>query len=96
MLSTQESEYCKNVKPESYQITTGILDAVILKIQNNEAPGIDGIIGFWYKSLRSCRNELTLVFNGLLDIPDWLTTVLTRLLPKNNETENLKNYRPIA
>ena len=79
-------------------MATNLLDAVILKIQNNEAPGIDEIIGFWYKSLYPCSNELLLVFdkafNGLLDIPDWLTTVLTRLLPKNGDTENLNIYRP--
>ena len=34
-------------------------------------------------------------FNGLLDIPDWLT-VLTCLLRENNDTENLKNYRSMA
>ena len=39
-------------------MTTELLDVVILKIQNNEALGIDGIIGFWYKSIHSCRNEL--------------------------------------
>ena len=77
-------------------MTTNLLDALILKIQNNEAPGIDAVIEFWYKSLHSSRNEVVLVFNktfnGLLDIPDRLTTMLTRLQPKNNDTENLKNY----
>ena len=48
-LRTLESEYCKNIKPKSYQITTTVLDAVISKIQNNKAPGIDRITGFWYK-----------------------------------------------
>ena len=99
-LSTLESEYCKNIKPKLYQITTTVLDGVIPKIENNKAPGIDGIIRFWYKSLCSYRNTLALLidkaFNGLLDIPDWLTRSLTRLAPKNNDTENPKNYRPIA
>ena len=45
-LSTLESVYCKNIKPKSYQITTTVLDAVISKIQNNKAPGIDQITGF--------------------------------------------------
>ena len=38
------------------------------------------------------RNELALLFNqdfnGLLDIPVWLTRELTRLLPKKDDTEN--------
>ena len=95
-LRTLESEYCKNIKPKSYQITTTVLDAVISKIQNNKAPGIDRITGFWYKSLHSYRHELVLLFNkafsGLIDIPEWLARALTRLLPKNDETENPKNY----
>ena len=99
-LSTLESEYCKNIKTKSYQITTTVLDAVISKIQNNKAPGIDRITGFWYKSLHSYRHELALLFNkafsGLIDTPEWLARALTRLLPKNDETENPKNYRPIA
>ena len=73
-LSTLESDYCKNIKPRLYQITPTVLDAVISKIQNNKAPGIDRITGFWYKSLHSYRHELTLLFNkafnGLIDTPE--------------------------
>ena len=73
---------------------------MISKIQNNKAPGTDRITGFWYKSLHSYRHELGLLFNktfsGLIDIPEWLARALTRLLPKNDETKNPKNYRLIA
>ena len=73
---------------------------MISKIQNNKAPRIDRITGFWYKSLHSYRHELALLFNKalneLIDTPEWLARALTRLLPKNDETENPKNYRPIA
>ena len=70
-----ESEYCKNIKPKLYQITTTVLDGVISKIQNNKAPGIDRIDGIdWYKSLHSYRHELALLFNkafsGLIHIPE--------------------------
>ena len=96
-LRTLESEYCKNIKPKLYQMTTTVLDAVISKIQNNKAPGIDRITGFWYKSLHSYRHELALLFNkafsGLIHIPEWLARALTSLVPKNDETENPKNYR---
>ena len=99
-LSTLESEYCKNIKPKSCQITNTVLDAVISKIQNNKATGIDRITGFWYKPLHSYRHELALlfnkVFNGLIDTPEWLARELTRLLAKNDETEIPKNDRPIA
>ena len=58
-----ESEYCKNIKLKLYQIATIVLDAVVSKIQNNKAPGIDRITGFWNKSLRSYCHELSLLFN---------------------------------
>ena len=45
-LSALESEHCKNIKSESYQIATTILDVMVSKIQNNKAPGIDRIARF--------------------------------------------------
>ena len=98
-LRTLESEYCKNIKPKSYQITTSVLDAMISKIQNNKAPGIERITRFWQKSLHSYCHGLVLfnkAFSGLIDIPGWLARVLTRFLPKNDETDNPKTYQPIA
>ena len=71
-----------------------------ISLYSPKGPGIDGIIVFWYKSLHLYRKELALLFNkafnGLLDNPDWLTRALTRLLLKNNDTENPKNYQSIA
>ena len=73
-----------------------VLDAVTSKVQNNKAPGIYRITGFWYKSLHSYCHELVILFNkafrGLIDIPEWLARALTRPLPKNDETENAENY----
>ena len=87
-LSSLESEYCKNIKPKLYQIVTTILDAVISKIQNNKASGID-----WYKSLHSFCHELAPIFDkafsGLIDTPEWLARALTRL-PKNDENKKQK------
>ena len=36
------------------------------------------------------------VVTGDLDIPQWMITSKTILLPKNTETDKPKNYRPIA
>ena len=99
-LSTLENYYCKNNKPKSCQITPTVLDAVISKIQNNKAPGIDRMTGFWYKSLHSYRLELALLFNkafnGLIDTPECLVRALTPLLPKNDETENPKEVKEVS
>ena len=73
---------------------------MILKIQNNKEPGIDGITRFWYKSLHSYHKEIELLvnkaINRLFDISDWLNRALKSLLPKNDDTENPKNYQPIT
>ena len=31
-----------------------------------------------------------------IDLPEWLTQTGTNMLARNNDTENQKNYRPIA
>jgi hypothetical protein len=39
------------------------------------------------------------IFNNLIEedsIPEWLTAGLTYLIPKNENTENAKNYRPVT
>ena len=36
------------------------------------------------------------MFNGNIEIPDWLTKAKTVLLPKNSDTCNPKNYCPTA
>jgi hypothetical protein len=39
------------------------------------------------------------IFNKLIEedsIPEWLTAGVTYLIPKNKNTENPKNYRPVT
>ena len=69
-------------------------------MQNNKAPGIDLITGYWFKHLKSYKkyiiNLYSQTFNGVIQMPSWLTKAKTQLLPKNEETHIAKNYRPIA
>ena len=73
---------------------------VILKLQNNKSPGIDGIIGYWFKNLNFYINDLVKLFNSILnnevDIPTWFTRARTKLIAKNSNTHLAENYRPIA
>ena len=73
---------------------------VISKLQNNKSPGIDGIIGYWFKNLNFYINDLVKLFNSILnnevDIPTWFTRARTKLIAKNSNTHLAENYRPIA
>ena len=80
---------------------------VISKLQNNKSPGIDGIIGYWFKNLNFYINDLVKLFNSILnkevdipnkevDIPTWFTIARTKPIAKNSNTHLAENYRPIA
>ena len=71
-----------------------------MKSSNWKAPGNDGIANFWLKNLSSVHEDLTIAYDDILKNPekqpDWLTEGLTYLLPKTEEMNNPKNYRPIT
>ena len=71
----------------------------IKRSKNWKSPGNDGIANLWLKHLTELHEDLTYAYNKCLEspetCPDWLTNDTTYLLPKNDETNNPKNYRPI-
>ena len=99
-LDELKSEYCINATQKEYTIDNVVLEQVLHKLPNSKSPGPDLITGFWYKNLTFYHNNLILLFekskNGEIDLPQWLTTARTILLPKNTDTHIAKNYRPIA
>jgi len=49
--------------------------------------------------LTATHKHLAALFNKLIEddqIPEWLTAGVTVLIPKNENTENPKNYRPVT
>ena len=70
------------------------------KTSNWKSPGIDKVPNFWLKNLERLHGSLATEYNDIVRDPgkslEWLTLGRTYLLPKNNETRNPKNYRPIA
>ena len=95
-----KTDYCSNIEPKNYRITNSIVLKVVKKLQLKKAPGPDMIGGFWYKKLSSYIPYLSILFNqsleNNLELPQWLAKARTVLTPKNNDTANPKNYRPIA
>ena len=69
-------------------------------MKNNTSPGRDLIVGHWIKQLTSTHDYLMKSYENLLqqrtELPRWLTLTRTTMLPKNKDTDNLKNFRPIA
>jgi hypothetical protein len=59
----------------------------------------DQIANFWFKQLTATLKHIAAIFNKLIEedsIPEWLTAGVTYLVPKNENTENPKNYRPVS
>jgi len=66
---------------------------------NWKVPGRDQIANFCLKQLTATHKYIAALFNKPFEedqIPEWLTTGVTFLIPKNENTENPKNYRPVT
>jgi len=53
----------------------------------------------WLKQLTATHKHIAALFNKLIEedqILEWLTAGVTFLIPKNGNTENPKNYRPLT
>ena len=68
-----QTQYCVNTTQKDYVINSKALKEILSKLQNNKSPGIDGIIGYWFKNLNFYINDLVKLFNSILnkevDIP---------------------------
>jgi hypothetical protein len=59
----------------------------------------DQIPNFWLKQLAATHKYLAIPFNKLIEedqTSEWLTAGVSLLIPKNENTEKPKNYRPIT
>ncbi|XP_064076354.1 uncharacterized protein LOC135194637 [Vanessa tameamea] len=76
------------------------LTEVLKKTKNWKAAGIDQIHNFWYKKFTSLHDILTKIISDLINcrtpLPNFITTGLTYMLPKNQNTHDPSQYRPIT
>lgn len=81
-------------------VTTDDVRKVISKLANWKAPGKDGIQNFWFKRLTCTHACLASQFNRVLqkpeELPSFLTSGVTYLLPKSENTKDPSQYRPIT
>ena len=70
------------------------------RMGNWKSPGPDKVYGFWVKRITCLHTDLTRNYNlmvqNLDSAPDWLSQGMTTLIPKNDKTDQAKNYRPIT
>ena len=81
-----------NIETDFISYLRGILQGDTLMINQ--------VTGLWIKCLKSIRqpfkDHLSQMYKGEQAPPDWLLKSMTLLLPKNKDTIQPKNYRPIA
>lgn len=98
------ADWIKEIRHDANQewanITTREVEQAIRKSGSWKAPGLDGIANFWLKKLPVLHSHIARSYNNIIEQPDsiptWLTQGITFLLPKNDETHDPKNYRPIT
>ena len=99
-LKKLEVEYCKHVEPKEYTLTMEIFKKTLARMPNNKAPEADLIITLWIKRLSATHSYLLRILKevmvGEADIPSWPAIRKTMLIPKNQDTHQPENYRPVA
>ena len=98
----ERAEWIKQIENENQQaptqewveISVAETTSAIKNSSNWKAPGIDGIANFWIKYLTALHEDLTNAYNICIEnpeeCPNWLTTGITHLLPKTEDTANPK------
>jgi hypothetical protein len=81
-------------------IKTTKTTSFLSKTHNWKSPGSDQIPNYWLKAFLATHSYITKFINTIIEesmqMPDWLTTGITYLLPKSGETKEPKIYRPIT
>ena len=83
------------------QITFTELKTAIFRMENRKSPGIDDLAIEFYKSqYEIIKNDILKLYNSILlknkDLSHSMNQAIITLLPKNNEKDLLKNWRPIS
>ena len=81
-------------------ISDNEVTSCLKRMGNWKSPGSDKVSGFWVKRITCLHTDLTCNYNLLVQnpdfVPDWLSQGVTTLIPKNDKTDQAKNYRPIT
>uniref|UniRef100_A0A8D8QH69 Uncharacterized protein n=1 Tax=Cacopsylla melanoneura TaxID=428564 RepID=A0A8D8QH69_9HEMI len=97
----KEENRLRTIEEMDYEtITLQEVKRSLKKAANWKSPGPDGIQNYWLKYLTCTHIHLTKAYSHIIQHPEktppWLTEGLTYLIPKNERTQEAKNYRPIT
>ncbi|CAH2099489.1 unnamed protein product [Euphydryas editha] len=85
---------------ESEEITEDQVKFALRRMLNWKSPGLDKIHNYYIKYLTSVHKYLASLFTNIVSgkepLEEWFTTGKVILVPKNENTEDPKNWRPIA
>ena len=97
----REKERLNSVDRQQWEeILVEEVKATLKKAHKWKSPGRDKIPNFWLNSLSTTHIHLTKYLTEIMqnpnEMPPWLSEGITFLIPKNQKTEDPKNYRPIT
>ena len=97
----EEEERYKNIEEMEFSdISKEDIATVTGRLKNWKAAGIDGVQNFWYKKFIVLHEVLAIICTRLIkgeeELPRFTTKGITHLLPKNTDTANPSQYRPIT
>ena len=94
-----ENQYQPNPRMEWRSVCEKHVAQALSTTLNWKAPGRDQIANFWPEQLTTTHKHIAALFNKLIEedqIPEGLRAGVTFLIPKNENTESSKNYRPVT
>lgn len=91
---------CASIMPmNAIRISEEDVTAAVRKAPNWKSPGPDGLQHYWLKGFWRSHATLARQFQRALDdgtLPNFLTTGVTHLAPKSEDTADPSKYRPIT
>ncbi|CAK1579741.1 unnamed protein product [Parnassius mnemosyne] len=85
---------------EFAEVTETDITHITARLHNWKSPGIDNIHNFWYKKLtslhKSIAKNLTDIIVGQQNVPEFIATGITYMLPKTKNSPQPSQYRPIT
>ena len=94
-----KNQYQQNPSMEWSPVCEEDVTETLRTTLNWKASGRDHIANVWLKQLTATHKHIAALFNKLIEkdqMAEWLTAEVTFLIPKIENTENPKNYRPVT
>ncbi|CAK1582520.1 unnamed protein product [Parnassius mnemosyne] len=99
-IADEESKWSALEEMEFIEISESDINSITAKLHNWKSPGIDKVHNYWYKKLDSLHKiiakNLTDIILGQQNVPEFIATGITYMLPKSQYSPQPSQYRPIT